>query len=87
MTGFFVMENLNKDKLKRRAEYTEILIKIINNTDIKFYRDKDIPKTENGITNKAKQLLEKYRSKLKEEGIFVSENDERKEKLNKLTND
>lgn len=54
-----------QEKLKERAEYTDELIKIINNTEIKFYREKDIPKTENGITNKAKQLLEKYKLKMK----------------------
>ena len=54
-----------QDKLKPRAEYCDELIKIINNTEIKFYRDVDIPKTETGITNKAKQLLEKYKESLK----------------------
>jgi len=52
-------------KLKERAEYSEELIKIINNTEIKFYREVDIPKTETGITNKAKKLLEEYKEKLK----------------------
>lgn len=63
------MENIeNSDeqkKLKERAEYSEELIKIINNTEIKFYREVDIPKTETGITNKAKKLLEEYKEKLK----------------------
>lgn len=52
-------------KLKERAEYSEELIRIINNTEIKFYREVDIPKTETGITNKAKKLLEEYKEKLK----------------------
>ena len=57
---------MNKqDKLKKRADYTEELIKIINNTEIKFYREKDIPKTKTGISNKAKELLKKYKTKLK----------------------
>ena len=61
------MENkLSKEqeKLKERAEYTEELIKIINNTEIKFYREVDIPKTDTGITNKAKKLLQEYKEKM-----------------------
>lgn len=61
------MEKLgkNQEELKKRAEYTEELIKIINNTEIKFYREVDIPKTDTGITNKAKKILEEYKEKLK----------------------
>jgi len=62
------MEKNEKQKeLKVRAEYSEELIKIINNTEIKFYREVDIPKTETGITNKAKKLLQKYKEKLEKE--------------------
>jgi len=56
-----------QEKLKPRAKYSEELIKIINNTEIKFYREVDIPKTETGITNKAKKLLEEYKEKLEKE--------------------
>ena len=60
-------ENVNNEqkKLKERAEYSDELIKIINNTEIKFYREVDIPKTETGITNKARKLLKEYKERLK----------------------
>lgn len=61
---------MTKDKqeeLKKRAKEQEELLKIINNTEIKFYREKDIPKTDTGISSKAKELLEKYKGKIKEE--------------------
>lgn len=54
-----------QEKLLKKVREQEELLKIINNTEIKFYREKDIPKTESGITNKAKELLEKYKEKLK----------------------
>jgi len=54
-------------KLRPRALYSEKLIKIINNTEIKFYREVDIPKTKTGITNKAKKLLEEYKTKMKKD--------------------
>jgi hypothetical protein len=58
-------EEKKKQKgLKKKAIYTEDLIKIINKAEIKFYREVDIPKTETGITNKAKSLLKKYKEKL-----------------------
>lgn len=56
--------NKKQDKLKKKAEYQDELIKIINNTEIKFYREIDIPKTELGVTNKAKKLLNEYKNKL-----------------------
>lgn len=58
------MENIDKQELKKRAEEQEELIKIINNTEIKFYREVDIPKTDKGITNKAKELLKKYKESI-----------------------
>lgn len=75
MTGFFMEKKIQltekeikeQKKLRPRALYSEKLIKIINNTEIKFYREVDIPKTKTGITNKAKKLLEEYKTKMKKD--------------------
>lgn len=58
-------EEKEQEELKRKAKEQEELLKIVNNTEIKFYREKDIPKTESGISSKAKELLDKYKEKLK----------------------
>ena len=72
MIGFFVMskkekklKDLTKEELKERAEYTERMLEIINNTEIKWRTERDKPKTELGVSNKAKKLIEEYTKKAK----------------------
>jgi hypothetical protein len=51
----------NYEQLKKQSELTEKFIRLADN--LKF-DDKDIPKTEKGLTTKAKELLEKVQKKI-----------------------
>lgn len=54
----------NYEQLKKQSELTEKFIRLTDN--LKF-DDKDIPKTEKGLTTKAKELLEKVQKKIEKE--------------------
>ncbi len=54
----------NYEQLKKQSELTEKFIRLADNLKID---DKDIPKTEKGLTTKAKELLEKVQKKIEKE--------------------
>lgn len=54
----------NYEQLKKKSELTEKFIKLADN--LKF-DEKDVPKTEKGLTTKAKELLEKVQKKIDKE--------------------
>jgi len=56
------MENDDlQKKLKKQATLTDEFIRIVDKIKIE---DKDVPKTEKGMTSKAKELLERVERKL-----------------------
>lgn len=54
----------NYEQLKKQSELTEKFIRLADNLKID---DKDIPKTEKGLTTKAKELLVKVQKKIEKE--------------------
>lgn len=54
----------NYEQLKKKSELTEKFIKLADN--LKF-DEKDVPKTEKGLTTKAKEFLEKVQKKIDKE--------------------
>lgn len=54
----------NYEQLKKQSELTEKFIKLADN--LKF-DEKDVPKTEKGLTTKAKEFLEKVQKKIDKE--------------------
>lgn len=66
MTGFFVMEKIQKnyDELKKKSDLTERFIRLADKIEID---DKDVPKTEKGMSTKAKELLERLNNKIEKE--------------------
>ena len=54
----------NYDELKKKSDLTEKFIKLANQIELD---DKDVPRTEKGMTTKAKELLEKLSKNLEKE--------------------
>jgi hypothetical protein len=54
----------NYEELKKQSELTEKFIKLVDKLEID---ERDIPKTEKGMTTKAKELMEKLGKKIEKE--------------------
>lgn len=54
----------NYNKLKKQSELTEKFIRIANNLKVD---DKDIPKTEKGLSTIARELIAKVNKKIEKE--------------------
>jgi hypothetical protein len=52
------------EELKKKSELTEKFIKLADQLNVD---DKDIPKTEKGMSTKVKELMEKLSKKLEKE--------------------